>query len=178
LGTGVIKIFGKIGTIELDFFDYLMPNPVSFHTNLVSTLVEYLTQETAAIAPELTWGAFEFNTANTDTLLGSVYIPSWTVLDQISADYYSCEFDIAIAISISKANAKDCIEAAHAWGGYLCETVIRKLRYGGHNGLFKGIAIATPCGLQEPVVNQDGGASTAVVVNCKWTCQECHFVPC
>lgn len=168
----------RIGTIKLGYLDCTMPNPVSFHTNLVSSLVDYLTQETSAIAPELTWGAFEFNTANTDTLLGSVYIPSWTVLDQISTDYYSCEFDIAIAISISKADARDCIEAAHAWGGYLCETVIRKLRHVGHDGLFKGIAIARQCGLQEPVINQDGGASTTVVINCKWTCNEQNYVSC
>lgn len=152
-----------------------MADPRSHQVNFVNEMVSYLEQETISIdlEPELTWSTWELDISSNDPPRGAVYIPSWTVIDQQSRDLYRCVYHIVIRLLVSKPTATEAIASAHAWAGQLCEITLPKLRCVGHNGYFKGLEIKPNCAILEPQVNQDGGAKTAVLINCEWTFSEC-----
>ena len=69
---------------------------------------------------------------------------------------------------IAKSTFTETLRSANAWGGFLTHTVLKKLRKEGYNGLFAGINIKPKPTIQDPLLNQDGGAKTSLIIPCSW----------
>lgn len=153
-----------------------MPNPKSRYSEVVSTLQEFLTQESAPYEP-VVWNWYSNTIAPGDPPRGRVYLTNFLNTKQKQADFRPTDFRLTIELAIAKEKTADTFEAAHAWAGFLAETVLPKLRKEGHKlaantnpnqaTLFRGVEwLQGAIGQQE--TNQDGGLIAIIRIPLMW----------
>ena len=147
-----------------------MPDPTSRQSELIDTLIEYLTSETVKpeFEPDMTWDNYSLDIASNDPPLGAVYVTSWMLTCQQNQDSTPTDYDIVIRLLIAKSTFTETLRSANAWGGFLTHTVLKKLRKEGYKNLFAGIDIKPKPTIQDPLLNQDGGAKTSLIIPCSW----------
>ncbi len=145
-----------------------MPDPNSRQSELIDSLAEYLTRETTPTEPQIDWLNYRLDIASDDPPLGAVYITNWFPTCQHNQDIVSTDYELVIRLIIAKSTFSETLRSANAWGGFLTNTVLRKLRKEGYNNLFRGIDIKPRPTISEPLLNQDGGSKTSIIIPCSW----------
>lgn len=145
-----------------------MVDPVSRQKDLVDALINYLTQETVAIDPGITWGDYRMDIASDDSPLGAVYVTNWMPSIQFNMESTPTDYEILIRLLIARPTLQGAINSAHAWGGHLTNEVIKKLQKEGYSGYFRGIRIKPKPAIEKPSLNQDGGGVVTIAIPCIW----------
>lgn len=156
-----------------------MALPESRQSKLIQYFIEYLTQETSGIEPDLNWNQYDLTIAPTDPPKGAVYLPNWMPTNQANLDIDETDYQIIVRLLFGAETFSELLEKAHAWGGFLTHKVIKKLGKEGYtindindsnNGqiFFQGLLITQKPTIAPPEKNQDGGAKTSLVIPCVW----------
>ena len=145
-----------------------MPDPDSRQSEIINSLAQYLTDETLPVNPDIDWQNYQLDINSNDPPLGAVYVTNWFPTCQQNQDIVSTDYEIVIRLLIAKKTFAETLQSANAWGGFLTNNILRKLRKEGYNGLFRGIDIKPRATISDPLQNQDGGAKTSVIIPCSW----------
>ncbi len=152
--------------------------PPSRYPELIQALAEYLTQESIAYEPDIDWNHYSDTIANGDPPKGRIYLTNFLPTNQIQTDFRATDFNLAIELGIADLDINSTYAKAHAWAGYLSETVLPKLRKEGYKlstnpdpnqpPLFLGLEMSrSQIGHKDPI-NQDGGAIVYVRIPIVW----------